>query len=156
MRDALTRAERARADAAAERGESIVDVAEAEGLIAAAESLDRAAVERQRQANERDERAPNIDDVSDIAQVRAGAENDRDVDSHRDTAEAFDSAERRERFASSLEGKADREVIDARITAAADRARHPREAVTTVPKRALKARETPRGQGQRRERSLGR
>lgn len=30
-----------------------------------------------------------------------------------DAAEAFDSAERRERFASSLEGKADSELIDA-------------------------------------------
>lgn len=46
------------------------------------------------------------------------------------TAEAFDSAERRERFAASLEGKTDREVIDARMTTAADQALHPREAVT--------------------------
>lgn len=140
VREALARAERTRSDAAASRGESAVDVAEAGAFLTAAETLDRAAEERQRLEDERER-----------DELRDDANADR-----AEAAEAFDSAERRERFASSLEGKADREVIDARMTTAADQARHPREAVTTAPKRAAKARKTPTGQGQQRQQNLSR
>lgn len=165
MRDALARAERTRSEAATSRGESTVDIAEADAFLTAAETLDRVAEERQRQADELDERSAETDGALDVDQLRVEAENDRDVrdelrgdanGNRADAAEAFDSAARRERFASSLEGKADREVIDARMTTAADQARHPREAVTTAPKRSAKARKTPTGQGQQRERHLGR
>lgn len=165
VREALARAERTRSEAAASRGESAVDVAEAGAFLTAAETLDRVAEERQRQADERNAQTAETDGPLDLDQLRAEAENDKDVsDDHRseatairaDAAEAFDSAERWERFASSLEGKADREVIDARVTTAADQARHPREAVTTAPKRAPKARRAAGVPGQQRERHLGR
>ena len=109
------------------------------------------AEERQQQADERDERvaAENDRDVTD--ELRGDANANRV-----DAAEAFDSAERRDRFASSLEGKADREVIDARMTAAAGQARHPREAVTTAMTRAPKARKASTGQAPQRERNLSR
>ena len=164
VREALARAERSRSAAASSRGESVVDVAEAGVFLTAAETLDRVAEERQRQADERDEKAAEVGGAVDD-QLRVEAENDRDLsDELRDDANAnrvdgaeeFDSAERRERFASSLEGKADREVIDARMTAAADQARHPREAVTTAPKRAPKARRAAGASGQQRERHVGR
>lgn len=151
VREALARAECSRADAAAERGESAVDVLEAGAFITAAENIDRATDEWQREA--------------DVDQVRTDAQDDPDVstelhseadDNRSEASEAFDSAERRERFASSIEGKADREVIDARMTAAADQARHPREAVTTASNRVPKARRTSTGQGPQRERHLGR
>lgn len=165
VREALARAERTRSAAATSRGESVVDVAEAGAFLTAAETLDRVAEDRQRQANERDERAAETDAALDVDQLRSEAENDRDVtdalrgdsnDNRADAAEAFDSAERRERFASSLEGNADRDVIDARMTTAADQARHPREAVLAAPKRAAKARKASTGQAQQRERHLGR
>ncbi|HWU45704.1 MAG TPA: hypothetical protein VN133_02985 [Humibacter sp.] len=165
VREALARAERTRSEAATSRGESIVDVAEAGAFLTAAETLDRVAEERQRKADERDEQAAEVGGALDVDQLRGEAENDvavsdelrGDANANRaDAAGAFDSAERRERFASSLEGKAAREVIDARMTTAADQARHPREAVTGSRQRAPKARKTPTGQGQQRERSLGR
>ncbi|WP_085370105.1 hypothetical protein [Leifsonia sp. NCR5] len=161
-REALARAERTRLAAATSRGESVVDVAEAGAFLTAAERLDRVAEECQRQA---DERVAETDGALDVDQLRSEAENDRDVSvelrgdanaNRAGAAEAFDSAERREYFASSLEGKADREVIDARMTVAADQARHPREAVTTAPKRASIARKTPTDQGQQRQRHLDR
>ncbi|OJX78885.1 hypothetical protein [Leifsonia sp. 71-9] len=151
VREALARAERARSEAAASRGESAVDIAETGAFLTAAETLDRMAEERQQQADERDERvaAENDRDVTD--ELRGDANANRV-----DAAEAFDSAERRDRFASSLEGKADREVIDARMTAAAGQARHPREAVTTAMTRAPKARKASTGQAPQRERNLSR
>lgn len=165
VREALARAERTRSEAAASRGESAVDVAEAGAFLTAAETLDRVAEERQRQADERDAQTAETDGPLDLDQLRAEAENDTEVSdglrgdanaNRADAAEAFDSAERREQFASSLEGKANREVIDARMTTSADQARHPREAVTTAPKRAPKARRAAGAQRQQRERHLGR
>ncbi|MCU1416161.1 MAG: hypothetical protein JWP32_335 [Schumannella sp.] len=165
VREALARAERTRSEAAASRGESVIDVAEAGAFITAAETLDRVTEERQPPADERDEQAAETDGALDVDQLRDEAENERGVSdelrgeataNRADAAEAFDSAERRERFASSLEGKADREVIDARMTTAADQARHPREAVTTAPKRAPRARRAAGAPGQQRERHLGR
>ncbi|MBN9629711.1 MAG: hypothetical protein J0I18_03745 [Actinobacteria bacterium] len=164
VREAIAQAERARADAAAQRGESAVAVAEAGAFLAAAETMDRAAEERAREANEQDQRILN-GDAGDVDQVRAEAENSRDAaddlnaqaDVDRGNAgDAFDSAERRAQLAASLEGKVDPAVIDARLTAAADHARHPRGAVLAAPKRAPKARRTSAGQGQQRERNLGR
>lgn len=164
VREAIAQAQRARSDAATQRGESAVDVAEAGAFLAAAETMDRAAEERTREANEQDQRILN-GDAGDVDQVRAKAENNRDAaddfiaraDVDRGNAgEGFDSAERRAQLAASLVGKVDPAVIDARITAAADQARHPREAATTAPKRAPKARRASAGQGQQRERHLGR
>lgn len=163
VRDAIARAERARAEAA-QGGESAVDVAEAGAFLAAAETMDRAAEERNREADEQDQRIL-YGDAGDVDQVRAKAEHSRDTaddvtsqaDVDRGSADdAFDSAERRAHLAASLEGRVDPAVIDARLIAAADQARHPREAVTTAPRRAPKARRASGGQGQQRERHLGR
>lgn len=159
VREAIAQAERARADAAAQRSESAVDVAEAGAFLAAAETMDRAAEERTRETDDQGQRILN-GDAGDVDQARAEAENSRDAaddftaraDVDRGNAgDAFDSAERRAQLAASLEGKVDPAVIDARLTAAADQARHPREAVTTAPKRAAKARRTSTDQGRQRE-----
>jgi hypothetical protein len=141
-----------------------VDVAEAGAFLAAAETMDRAAQERNSEAEELDQHILN-DDAGDVDQVREEAETNRDAadgiteqaDVDRGNAgDAFDSAARSAQLAASLEGKVDPAVIDARLTAAADQARHPREAVTTATKRAPKARRAPASQGQQRERHLGR
>jgi len=164
VREAIAQAERARADAAAQRGESAVDVAEAGAFLAAAETMDRAAKEHAREANEQDQWILN-GEAGDADQARAEVENNRDAaDDLTERADvdrgnggdAFDSAERRAQFAASLEGKVSPAVIDARLTAAADQARHPREAVTTAPKRAPKARRASTDQGRQREPKVAR
>lgn len=164
VRDAIARAERARAEAAAQRGESAADVAEAGAFLAAAETMDRAAEARNREANEQDQRILN-GDAGDVDQLRSDAENNRDATDalaaqsavdRSSAGDAFDSAERRAQLAATLEGRVDPAVIDAHLTAAADQARHPREAVTTAAKREPKARRASGGNGQQRERHLGR
>lgn len=161
VRGAIAQAERTRADAAAQRGESAVDVADAGAFLAAVETMDRAAEARSREAEEQDPRILN-GDAGVAEQLRGDAENNRDAADDLtalaglDHGDAFDSAERRAQLAASLDGKVDPTVIDARLTAAADQARHPREAVTTAPKRAPKARRASGGNGQQRERQLGR
>lgn len=157
VQEAIAAAERARADAAAQRGESVADVAEAGAFLAAAESMERRGEELEQRAGDR------LDEDPERATVEAAQYDDTSVSLERDAAarrgdsdEAFDSAERRERFASSLEGKADQNVIDARLTADADQARHPREAVMGTAKRGAKARKAAAGPAQQRERNLSR
>lgn len=64
----------------------------------------------------------------------------------------YDSSERRRQFAASLEGKADRETIDARILADGENAKHPREAVRARPGRAAKPRKKAKSVVQQRTR----
>jgi hypothetical protein len=52
---------------------------------------------------------------------------------------AYDSAERRRRFADSLTGVADQKVIDVRILGDGENVRHPREAVLTPAAPSTKA-----------------
>lgn len=54
----------------------------------------------------------------------------------------WDTANRREEFAASLQGKADRTAVDARLLADVSQGTHPREAVKTAPRNAPKARKT--------------
>jgi len=130
VRDALVQSERTRSEAAASRGESAFDVAEAEAFLTATETLDRAAEERQRRVSEHDKRATE------------------------EEALGIDPLMRSDTEPSALEG-IDLKVVDARMTTAADQARHPREAVTFLPKSA-KARKPLSGQGQQHDRHLGR
>lgn len=60
----------------------------------------------------------------------------------------YDSAQRRENLASKLEGVADAEAIEARVVADSNQARPAREAVSTAPTKAPRARKT-RGAGAR-------
>jgi colicin import membrane protein len=59
-----------------------------------------------------------------------------------------DSAERRQELAASLEGVADREAVQARLTADKDQATHPSAAVANAPGRSPKARKTRGANGQ--------
>lgn len=88
----------------------------------------------------------------DSAHVNA-VEADDESQLSRDAGEAaYDSAERRNLFAASLEGKADQKTIDAWKVADSDQAKHPREAVTTRPGRASKTHRSGASTGQQRER----
>jgi hypothetical protein len=101
------------------------------------------------------------DSHSEADRIRGDASVDRtaasvlgmDATSKRALAEeSFDSASRRERFAASLEGKVDRDILDARITVLADQAKHPREAVLNTSKPAPRARRSSAGIGPQRDR----
>ena len=52
----------------------------------------------------------------------------------------WDTAERREEFAASLQGKADQAAVDARVLADLSQGTHPRQAVATAPRNAPAAR----------------
>lgn len=54
----------------------------------------------------------------------------------------WDTADRRDEFAASLHGKADRTAVDARVLADISQGTHPREAVKAAPRNAPKARKT--------------
>jgi colicin import membrane protein len=64
----------------------------------------------------------------------------------------YDSSERRERFAASLEGKADQKTINARILADGENAKHPREAVKSQSGKTAKPRRSSKSGMQQRDR----
>jgi len=66
--------------------------------------------------------------------------------------EASASQEARERFAVSLEGKADQKTINARILADGENAKHPREAVMSQSGKAAKPRRSSKSGVQQRDR----
>ena len=63
----------------------------------------------------------------------------------------YDSAERREAFARSLEGSANEQEIRGRVPADTGNAKHPREAVTTPTGRSTKPRKSRAGIAQQRD-----
>ncbi|MBG6240129.1 colicin import membrane protein [Mycetocola sp. CAN_C7] len=152
---ALREAEQARADARAERERSAEELTASQILFANAER-------REREAQEQSERAWNSGDVdgADIADFNEFAEREADwkqagdgVNERSASAQEYDSSERRQKFASSLEEKGiAEESIAARILADGENAKHPREAVTTTPRKTSKHRWSAPSAVQHRER----
>lgn len=148
--EALDKAEHDRAEAARQRHDAGDDLTASQLLFAAANRRDA-------EANDLIERA-----TIDVAATTAGSGRDRGsrVDGLDDDAGStraaggteYDSAERRAQFAASLEGKVDRKTIDARMIADSDQAKHPREAVQTLPGQAPKRHTNRSTPAQRRER----
>ena len=148
VRDAMTRAEQDRATAAAARGESVEDYAEAAALLTAADQLDKQAAEqdreRERFASAKDEPAEGLSREELTAEA--------DV-THDDSSIAYDSAERREAFAADMENAGiDPELQKVRLVADRDNATHPSAAVATKPGKQRKARNRSQAPGLQRER----
>ena len=148
VRDAMTRAEQDRATAAAARGESVEDYAEAAVLLTAADQLDKQAAEqdreRERFASAKDEPAEGLSREELTAEA--------DV-THDDSSIAYDSAERRDSFAADM-GKAGvaPELQKVRLVADRENGTHPSAAVATKPGKQTKARNRTQAPGLQRER----
>ncbi|WP_087874199.1 hypothetical protein [Arthrobacter globiformis] len=121
---ALARAERDREQAGQERRTGGAETAQAVQLLTEADREDR---DRQQDANEENQHPEALTE-------EAGLEHD--------------SAERRQQLAASLEGVADREAVQARLSADQDQATPPTAAVTKAPGRNPKARKTRGANGQ--------
>lgn len=153
----LRDAERDRADARAERKRSGEELTATQLLFATADR-------RERDARDAAERGWAVTDVgaATIGDVQEPATSDgreeiieaaSDAGAVRTRGElAYDSSERRQRFAASLEGKADQKTIDARILADGENARHPCEAVLSQTGRSSKPRNPAKGVVQERTR----
>ena len=152
---AVRDAERDRADAATERQRAGEDLTASQLLFANAERYER----ENREAADRDW---NIDDLDGLAgtDLTAGDEHSEQAVKAADVARVergageldYDSSERRERFAASLEGKADQKTINARILADGENAKHPREAVASQSGKAAKPRRSGKSSVQQRDR----
>ena len=148
VRDAMTQAEQERGTAAAARGESVEDYAEAAALLTAADQLDKQAAEqdreRERFASAKDEPAEGLSREELTAEA--------DV-THDDSSIAYDSAERRDSFAADM-GKAGvaPELQKVRLVADRENGTHPTAAVATKPGKQTKARNRTQAPGLQRER----
>ncbi|WP_411720440.1 hypothetical protein [Mycetocola sp.] len=147
---ALREAGQARADARAERERSAEELTVSQILFGSAER-------REREAQERAEKGwgPGDIDGADIPASNEFTERGSGWKQSGDTAsvEDYDSSERRQKFASSLEEKAiTKETIAARILADGENAKHPREAVKTTTRKAAKHRGSAPSAVQHRER----
>lgn len=148
-------AERDRADAAAERQRAGEDLTASQLLFASADRHEREA----REATDQDW---NIDDLDGIpaTELSAGDEDRKQAveaayEGHVERGSGkldYDSSERRERFAASLEGKADQKTINARILADGENAKHPREAITSQSGKAARPRRSGKSNVQQRDR----
>lgn len=135
---ALRDAERDRAQARTERERAAQELTASQLLLASADRRDRDEqdiAEAEWRDGREDTTAPGL-----AAEERLQSEL------------AYDSAERRQRFAASLEGTADQKAIDARILADGENAKHPREAVLRQPGQAPKPRKRSKGAAQERTR----
>lgn len=132
----LTQVEAERDAAAAERGTAAEEREDARRLLEHAERVDRDA--------ETDRLAGQLGDEPPAAAAREGAE------------ELWDSAERRERHAAGMEGRASADAVEAWKQADTDNARHPREAVRRASGTAPKARRGRAGGDRELQRGRGR
>jgi hypothetical protein len=148
VRDAMTRAEEWRATAAAVRSQSVEDYAESATLLTAANQLDKQVEEQDR---ERERRAnANEEPTEGLSREELTAEADVTRD---DAAIAYDSAERRDAFATDMErAGVDPELQKVRLVADRDNATHPSVAVATKPGKQVKARNRTRAPGLERQR----
>jgi hypothetical protein len=142
---ALAQAERDRADAAAERLRSGEELTAAQLLFAQADRHERDAQEkaekdREHTTSESSNAAPA--DGLDASQTnpRVDAADARARDEARDKGtQLYDSSERRQEFANSLESKGiSQDAIAARMLADSDNATHPRAAVSSASGQAIK------------------
>lgn len=130
---ALAQAERDRVAATAERAQAGHELTATQLLFAQADRHERDAED----AAQKDPAGSGVD---------AGQEIPADLEQRRDTAQEigsqwYESAERRQQFASSLEAKGiGQETIAARIRADSENAKHPREAVSGIGGRAPRLR----------------
>jgi hypothetical protein len=122
--EALAKAERDREQAEQERRAGRDENAQAVQLLAEADREDR---DRQQDADEENQRPEALAEEAGIK---------------------HDSAERRQALAASLENVADREAVQARLSADQDQATPPTAAVTKAPGRNPKARKTRGANGQ--------
>ncbi len=144
---ALRDAERDRADAAAERQRAGEDLTISQLLFAHADRLDRDVQD----GAEREWTLADLDEFSSRdGDGEAGTDQERTATGSGELA--YDSSERRERFAASLEGTADQKTINARILADGENAKHPREAVLAQSGKAAKPRRNIRSGVQQRDR----
>lgn len=135
---ALREAERDRARAAEERRRSDEELTVSQLLLSAAEARDL-------DADEASTRAWESNDLDEAAREARGVVRD-------ESAVAYDSAQRREAFARSLEGSANEQEVRGRVLADAGNAKHPREAVGAPARRSSKPRKGRSGSGQQRDR----
>lgn len=143
---ALREAERDRAEAREERRRSGEDLTASQILLATAERRDREADDARGRAWEADD--PDVAAQADREAVDAHeARGARD-----DSTLAYDSAERRDAFARSLEGTASEQEIRGRVLADTGNGKHPREAVTTPTGRSPRPRKARAGVTQERDR----
>ena len=155
---ALRDAERDRVDAATERQRAGEDLTASQLIFANADRHEREAQE----AADRDWNNGNVDsaDSADFNDANTRDEDRKQAAEVADQARVergwgeldYDSSERRERFAASLEGKADQKTINARILADGENAKHPREAVMSQSGKAAKPRRSIRSSVQERDR----
>ncbi|KSU69990.1 colicin import membrane protein [Pseudarthrobacter enclensis] len=122
--EALAKAEREREQAEQERRASHDENAQAAQLLAEADREDR-------------------DREQDVAE-----ENERPEALREEAGTRYDSAERRQELAASLDGVADREAVQARLSADQDQGTPPSAAVAKAPGRSPKARKTRGANGQ--------
>ncbi|WP_104133966.1 hypothetical protein [Cryobacterium sp. Y62] len=152
---ALRDAERDRGDAATERQRAGEDVTASQLLLA---NADR----HEREAQETADRVWNTSDLETVASTDLTIRDEEQKQAADVTDQAriergsgeleYDSSERRERFAASLEGKADQKTINARILADGENAKPPREAVLSQPGKAAKPRRSSTSSVQQRDR----
>ncbi len=162
--EAIERAERARAQAADQRGAAGGDRAEAAGLMAAANANDRAAeagrreritdpelrefIDATRERHGVDVLDPDADpeDVNKAAEDTAladdAAEHGRSSEMREDAGQAYDSAERREAMAQGLDHVENRSAVEARVRSDVAQGRPATDAVANAPGRAPQARKT--------------
>ena len=133
VREAMIRVERDRADAAAQRRASSEDITETASLLAAADALDRA-------NDRRDDRDDQFLEAGEP--IITGAPDGGATRALRDDGEiAYDSAERRNAFASDLEDAGvDPTLVKSRMAADRDQGTPAAAAVASKPGRQTKAR----------------
>ncbi|MEC5152632.1 hypothetical protein [Cryobacterium sp. GrIS_2_6] len=156
---ALAQAERDRADAASERSKAGKELTASQMLLAQIDRHEREAQEwAAKDWNTGDFDGADIADASEFSRrdadwrqagesldspaARTAADLDRVGAAENDQgAQQYDSSERRERFASSLESKGIAQAtIAARILADGENAKHPREAIASTTGKAAKVR----------------
>ncbi|WP_336853910.1 hypothetical protein [Sinomonas albida] len=105
-----------------------------EAIVAAGHRLDGDKADgRSQNSAGAEQDSPSTDDPVWIAEQ----EHDRD---EKTAHHEWDTAERREQFAASLHGKADRAAVEARVLADISQGTHPRQAVAAAPRNAPTAR----------------
>lgn len=119
---------------AAAHADKLEEDAAREADAAAGHRLDGDRVEDRSQDSPRPAHdGPSADDPARIAAQEPDGE---EMAAHHE----WDTAERREEFAASLQGKADQAAVDARVLADISQGTHPRQAVAAVPRNAPAAR----------------
>ncbi|ANP74874.1 hypothetical protein [Cryobacterium arcticum] len=151
---ALSQAERDRAEAAAERTRSGEELAASQLLFAQADRRDREAQESEEQSAAAEPAGTTSEEFDDIIRRNPDWTESKVGAAEREQgSQEYDSAERRHRFAASLEDKGiDQKTIAARLLAEGENAQHPRQAVEARHGGAAKIRKSKSTSAQQRTR----